>query len=91
MAKKYGKYPNVIYEIFNEPDKETWPEIKAFSIEVITEIRKIDPDNIILVGSPQWDQRVDLAAEDPITGFPILMYSLHFMLLHINMVARYRR
>ncbi len=44
--------PNVIYEIFNEPDYETWPEVKAYSEEVIKTIRAIDPDNIILVGSP---------------------------------------
>lgn len=28
MAKKYGKQPNVIYEIYNEPDDETWPQVK---------------------------------------------------------------
>ena len=52
MASTYGKYPNVIYEIFNEPDHETWAEVKAYSEEVIQTIRAIDPDNIILVGSP---------------------------------------
>lgn len=78
MAQRYGQYPNVIWEIFNEPDKETWPEIKAYSIEVIKAIRQHDPDNIILVGSPQWDQAVDLPAADPITGFSNLMYTMHF-------------
>src|SRR5258706_15032783 len=33
MATLYGKKPNVIYEIFNEPDYETWPEVKAYSEE----------------------------------------------------------
>src|SRR4051812_2852582 len=56
MAKKYGTYPNVIYELFNEPDYETWEQVKAYSTEIITAIRAIDPDNIILVGSPHWDQ-----------------------------------
>jgi endoglucanase len=28
MATQYGKYPNVIYEIFNEPDYETWEAVK---------------------------------------------------------------
>ena len=78
MATKYGKHPNVIYEIFNEPDYETWPEVKAYSIELIKTIRAIDPDNIILVGSPHWDQDVHLVADDPITGFDNLMYTLHF-------------
>ena len=35
MAKEYGKYPNVIYEIYNEPDHESWAEVKAYSEEVI--------------------------------------------------------
>ena len=78
MANTYGSKPNVIYEIFNEPDKETWPEVKAYSIELIKTIRAIDPDNIILVGSPHWDQDIHLAADDPIKGYSNLMYTMHF-------------
>ena len=78
MAKLYGKYPNVIYEIFNEPDYETWPEVKAYSENVIKTIRAIDPDNIILVGSPRWDQDIQLPAADPIKGYTNLMYTVHF-------------
>jgi endoglucanase len=78
MATTYGKYPNVIYEIFNEPDYETWQEVKAYSIEIISAIRAIDPDNIILVGSPRWDQDIHLPAADPIQGFSNLMYTMHF-------------
>jgi len=78
VAKKYGKYPNVIYEIFNEPDYETWPEVKAYSEEVIKTIRAIDPDNIILVGSPRWDQDIHLPAADPVKGYANLMYTVHF-------------
>ncbi len=78
MSKKYGKYPNVIYEIFNEPEKQSWEEVKAYSEEIIAIIRKNDPDNIILVGSPSWDQDVHLAAKDPIKGYENLMYTLHF-------------
>jgi endoglucanase len=78
MAKEYGKYPNVIYELFNEPDKETWPEVKSYSEELIKTIRAIDPDNIILVGSPRWDQDIHLPAADPIKGFTNLMYTVHF-------------
>lgn len=78
MAEKYGHHPHVIYEIFNEPERQQWPEIKAYSEEVIKTIRAIDPDNIILVGSPHWDQDVDVAAADPIKGHTNLMYSLHF-------------
>jgi endoglucanase len=78
MAKTYGDKPNVIYEIFNEPDQESWQDVKNYSIEVMKTIRAIDPDNLILVGSPHWDQDVHLAADDPITGFQNIMYTMHF-------------
>jgi endoglucanase len=78
MAKTYGKYPNIIYEIFNEPAKAAWPEVKAYSTEVIATIRKYDPNNVILVGTPRWDQDVNTAADDPITGYKNIMYTLHF-------------
>ncbi|MDQ6889432.1 MAG: glycoside hydrolase family 5 protein [Bacteroidota bacterium] len=78
MATAYGRYPNVIYEIFNEPDQETWDEVKAYSNEVMTTIRKIDPDNIILVGCPHWDQDINLVADSPLTNFTNIMYTVHF-------------
>lgn len=79
MARKYGKNPHVIYEIFNEPThNHFWPEIKAYAEEVIAEIRKYDQDNIIVVGTPSWDQHVDIAAQDPIKGYSNIMYSLHY-------------
>ncbi|MBC6491415.1 glycoside hydrolase family 5 protein [Flavihumibacter stibioxidans] len=78
MSASYGKYPHVIYEIFNEPDKESWAEVKAYSEELIRTIRANDPDNIILVGSPHWDQDVHIVADDPIQGFDNIMYTLHY-------------
>jgi endoglucanase len=78
MAQKYGNYPHVIYEIYNEPVKESWVEVKAHSIEIISEIRKYDPDNIILVGNPFWDQFIHEVADNPITGFDNIMYTVHF-------------
>lgn len=78
MAKKYGRYPNVIYEIFNEPDYESWPEVKAYSKAIIEEIRAYDADNIILVGNPHWDQDIHLVAEDPLPGFSNIMYTVHY-------------
>lgn len=78
MAEKYGKYPNVIYELYNEPVKDTWQQVKDYSVELIKTIRAIDPDNVILVGSPHWDQDVHLVADDPIEGFSNIMYTCHF-------------
>lgn len=78
MSAKYGKYPNVIYEIWNEPDYFEWAEVKAYSEKVIQTIRANDPDNIILVGNPHWDQDLDKVAADPIKGASNIMYTMHF-------------
>lgn len=78
MAKKYGKYPNVIYEIFNEPDYEAWVDVKSYSAELIATIRKYDEDNVILVGNPHWDQDVHMVADDPLEGYNNIMYTLHY-------------
>jgi len=78
MAAKYGKYPNVIYEIYNEPDMESWDSVKLYSAAVISTIRSFDPDNIILVGNPHWDQDIHLVADSPLKGFSNIMYTMHF-------------
>ena len=78
MALAYHQYPNVLYEVFNEPDHETWNEVKAYATDIISTIRTYDSSNVILVGSPHWDQYVHLPAADPITGYSNLMYTLHY-------------
>lgn len=78
ISKKYAKYPNIIYEVFNEPDYETWQEVKDYAEEIISVIRENDPKNIILVGCPHWDQDIDLPAADPILGYTNIMYTMHF-------------
>lgn len=78
MAQKYGKYPHIIYEIYNEPMEDSWESVKEYAADIISEIRKYDPDNIILVGSPHWDQDLHLVAESPLEGFNNIMYTLHF-------------
>lgn len=78
MAKRYHQVPNVIYEIWNEPERQPWSEIKDYSEEIVAAIRKYDKKNLIVIGSSQWDQDVDVAAENPITSFENLVYSFHF-------------
>ena len=80
IATRYGKNPNLIYEIYNEPLRKTdWASvIKPYSERVIRAIRGIDPDNLIVVGTQSWSQDVDKAADDPIEGFSNLVYALHF-------------
>ena len=78
MATRYKGVPNVIYEIFNEPVEDSWEQVKAYSEEVIRAIRAVEPDAVILVGCPHWDQDIHLAADNPIAGQKNLMYTLHF-------------
>lgn len=78
MSEKYAGVPNVIYEIFNEPVEQSWEEVKAYSEEVIGVIRSNDPDALILVGCPHWDQDIRLVADNPIEGCGNIMYTLHF-------------
>lgn len=91
MAKRYAGVPNVIYEIWNEPwGAISWDTVKNYAARVIPEIRKYDPDNLIIVGSPHWDQDVDVVAGDPITGFKNIAYSFHFYASDPNHQERLR-
>ena len=79
MAEEYGKYPNVIYEICNEPNGGTnWAnDIKPYANYIIPAIRAIDPNNIIIVGTSTWSQDVDIAADNPLR-YSNIMYTCHF-------------
>jgi endoglucanase len=86
MATKYRDYDNVIYEVFNEPIPRirgtersfTWPDdIKPYHETLVGVIREVNPDAIIVLGTPFWSQEVDAAAADPVAGTN-LMYTLHF-------------
>ncbi len=91
MASMYGHHDNIIYEIYNEPLDVSWSDtIKPYAVSVIQAIRSIDPDNIIVVGTPEWSQRVDLAAADPITGFSNIAYTLHFYTVYHHQWLRDR-
>jgi len=67
---------------------QTWREIiKPYAIDVIKAIRAIDPDNMIVVGTPGFSQGVEAASNNQITpsdlGFSNgtnlnIAYTLHF-------------
>ena len=81
MSLKYKDYPNVIYEICNEPNGNvTWENnIKPYAEEVIKEIRENSKKSIIIVGTPTWSQEVDKPAKNKIND-ELVMYALHFYL-----------
>jgi len=77
IAQRFGGVPNVIYEPFNEPRRVTWAQIKPYHEAVVAAIRAVDPDNLIVLGTPTFSQDVDIAAQDPVAGTNLL-YTLHF-------------
>lgn len=78
MAEAYGDTPNVLYEIYNEPLDVSWSGVlKPYHEAIISTIRERDADNVIILGTPNWSQDVDVAAQDPVSGSN-LIYTLHF-------------
>lgn len=91
LSAHYENHPQfhqIIWELCNEPnpnesggdwnanDASGWRDIKRYAEPIIRMLRKRGK-NIIIVGTPNWSQRVDLAADDPIEAENI-MYALHF-------------
>lgn len=79
VSKKYADYPNIIYEIVNEPNGgASWSgSIKPYAEKIIPVIRKNDKDAVIIVGTPTWSQDIDQAMNDPLK-YDNIMYALHF-------------
>lgn len=78
MAQKYGNTPNVIFEVYNEPTQISWDQVKNYAEQVIGSIRGTGANNLVIVGSPTWSQDVDIAANNPITQYQNIAYTLHF-------------
>jgi len=89
MAEKYGSYDNVIFEIYNEPvckassatncaagERTSWAEIKSYAEQIIPIIRS-HSSNLILVGTPQWSQRIQDVVGNKINDENV-GYVLHF-------------
>ena len=88
MAEKYGSHAHVIFELYNEPlcsnganscaatGRTTWAEIKSYAEAVIPVIRK-HSDNLILVGTPDWSQKIQDVIGNAINDINI-GYVLHF-------------
>jgi len=92
MAENYGSLDNVIFEIFNEPvckngliDNNpncnnggyiTWSDIKSYATAIIPEIRR-HSDNLILVGTPKWDQQPNAVVGNAIDDENVA-YTFHY-------------
>ena len=79
IAKKYKDYPNMIYELCNEPNGNVqWNnKIKPYCEELIKEIRKYDKDAIIVCGTATWSQDIDKVVGNTVKD-KNTVYALHF-------------
>lgn len=78
MAKKYASYPNIIYEICNEPNSgPDWQRVKSYAEQVIPVIRQYDKDAVIICGTPTWSQDIDQAERNRLSDTNTV-YAFHF-------------
>ncbi len=82
ISELYPNDPHIVYELCNEPngipnDETGWQIVKNYAEPIIEMLRKNGNENIVIVGSPNWSQRPDLAADDPIDD-KNTVYTLHF-------------
>ena len=90
MAEKWGGYDNVIFEIYNEPKNNCsdswfdlsgaqnyWKEkIAPYAKTIIKTIRTYS-DNLIVVGTPYYDQYTNAALVEPLNDANVA-YSFHY-------------
>jgi len=76
MAMKYGQYPNVLFEVFNEPVHHDWSSVLKPYHEALVSVIRNYTTNLIILGSRRWSTEVAEAAADPVQGTN-LVYSIH--------------
>lgn len=76
MSETYGKSPNVIFEIFNEPLDVTWPSLKTYATDLLSVIRP-NSENLVIVGTGKWDTELIPPSKDPITNYKNVAYAFH--------------
>ncbi len=91
ISSLYPNNPHIIYELANEPSGNTgsienggvsndatgWKVVKSYAEPIIEMLRDTGNENLIIVGNPNWSQRPDLAAANPIDD-ENTVYAAHF-------------
>jgi len=98
----YKNVPNIIYEVFNEPcptgkgppvgdaercNGDDWVQhVKPYAEAVVGAIRGNNDTNIVIIGTPNFSKRVDLAAANRVTAGSgkNLVYALHYYTGHVS-------
>lgn len=82
MAPRFANDSHVLFELFNEPNNtENWSVVKANMQTWIDIVRSHAPDNLILVGGPNWCQVMRPQITDPVAGDNIV-YVAHLYPAH---------
>lgn len=84
IAPRFAGDSHVMFELYNEPiNGGSWPSVKPDMQSFYDTVRSGAPQNLVLVGTPNWSQVVGPAATDPIVGQNIV-YVAHMYPLHWN-------
>ena len=83
IAPRFANDSNVLFELYNEPiNGGSWPSVKTDMQTWYDIVRAAAPNNLILVGTPNWSQLVGTAAASPIAGKNVVyvahMYPEHW-------------
>jgi hypothetical protein len=81
ISKAYGQYPNVLYEVWNEPIGQQFGEIKNHAEQIIKSGIRPNSDNLVIVGSPRYSSQPNDANNNQVsdsknnTAYSIHMYA----------------
>jgi endoglucanase len=75
MAPRFANDSNVIFELYNEPinngngsDAANWNVVKGYMQTWYNVVRNYAPNNLVLIGTPNWSSAVGAAAGSPLSG-----------------------
>ena len=92
---KEEKYMHVLYDICNEPSGVDWKSIKNYATEILPVIESNDPGAIVIVGTPNWCQKILDPVNNEIDEKEYnlgIMYSFHYSACdHVNLVDDLRQ
>jgi hypothetical protein len=82
IAPHFATDTNVLFELYNEPiNSGTWSTVKTDMQTWYNAVRAVAPNNVVLVGTPNWSQNVGDASSDPLDGTN-LVYVAHMYPTH---------
>ena len=80
MSMKYQNYPNIIFELCNEPNGNTvnWEDqIRPYAEALLKIIRVSAPEQLVIVGTPRWCQSPLSVVKNKLED-PNVLYAFHF-------------